>query len=389
MPQGRHSTNCRYRPSPRCSETMKISLEYIVDHVKSLKSKPYKTFVSKLLDLVHQIESAMMLRGPYRLVLDSNIVMRLESLRQGKITEGVLATLLAFLFVKRLPFHVDLVIRPVVFYEFLRQRNVQDLREHWQEIRALKEIVEESLEVTLFFDGVETYEGASHYIDIIERDADKISATLRKYADANWQFDFIRPPGGFDGFPLTEFGLILVTPQFAAEGLFEEIDLEYFSNRSARVFFTEHIERRIAEWPGNDRQVIERYPNDSGYLLTKVLHLTPKGNLKGLGDIDVFGTCNLQRQFYAQAHGRYVPASIGLSLDDDLSSALRHFSALNITSRMLGGAADEETLSQQRAALEAFTEDSRRFREGEKRLQMTRSQLCVFFDELDALGVFR
>ncbi|MCX4164568.1 hypothetical protein NID80_24050 [Paraburkholderia megapolitana] len=130
----------------RCSEIMKISLEYIVDHVKSLKSKPYKTFVSKLVDLTHQIESAMMLRGPYRLVLDSNIVMRLESLRQGKITEGVLATLLAFLFVKRLPFHVDLVIRPVVFYEFLRQRNVQDLREHWQEIRALKEIVEESLD---------------------------------------------------------------------------------------------------------------------------------------------------------------------------------------------------------------------------------------------------
>lgn len=368
---------------------MQISLDYVAGHVKSLKFKQYKTFLSKLLDLTNQIESTMMLRGPYRLVLDSNIVMRLESLRQGKITEGVLATLLAFLFVKRLPFHIDLVIRPVVFYEFIRQRNVQDLKEHWQEIRALKEIVEESLDVTLFFDGVETYEGASHYINIIERDAGKIGGTLKRYANANWQFDFVRPPGGFSGFPLMEGGLILVPPRFAAEGLYEEVDLEYFHERTTRIFFVEHIERHIAAWPGNDRRIIERYPSDSEHLLTKVLRLTPKGNLEGLGDVDVFSTCNLQGQFYAQAHGRYVPASIGLSLDDALSRALRHFSALNITSRTLGGAADEETLSQQQAALEAFTEDGRRFREGEKRLEMTRNELCAFFEELNVLGVFR
>lgn len=43
-----------------------------------------------LLHLSNQIESSVILEGPYRLVLDSNVVMRFESYRQGVVSEGLL-----------------------------------------------------------------------------------------------------------------------------------------------------------------------------------------------------------------------------------------------------------------------------------------------------------
>lgn len=367
---------------------MEIVIEAIVEEIRKLKGKPYRTFLGQLIDLTRQIDSSMMLRGPYRLVLDSNIVMRLESLRQGKVTEGVLSTLLAFFFIKTLPFHIDIVVRPVVFYEFLRQRNVKNLRDHWQEIKSLKSLVEDSLEVTLFFDGVETYEGAEHYLEMIGRDSEKISNTLKNYKARDWRFNFVRLPGGYSGFP-TEDGRLVVPPLFAAQGLYESVDLEYFDEPSARLFFTKHIERHIAECPVNDRTIIEQFPDDTDYLLTKILRVTAKGNLEGLADVDVLSICNLQTQFEHQAHGRYAPASIGMSIDNNLGKALRYYSTLRSTSRQFGGTSDPDILEQHKAGWESFIEDQRRFQEGEKRLAATRTKLHDFFQQLDSFGVFR
>ncbi|UCV16984.1 hypothetical protein [Quatrionicoccus australiensis] len=367
---------------------MEIKIEAIVEEVKKLKDRSYTTFCSQLINLTRQIESSTMLRGPYRLVLDSNIVMRLESLRQGKVAEGVLSTLLAFFFVKTLPFHIDIVVRPVVFYEFLRLRNVRNLRDHWQEIKSIKSLVEDSLEVTLFFDGIETYEGAEHYLEMIGRDSKKIADTLRNYKARDWRFDFMRPPSGYSGFP-TNDGRLLVPPFFAAQELYEAIQLEYFHEPLARIFFTKHIERHLAEHPDNDMTIIDRFADDTDYLLTKILRVTTKGNLEGLADIDVLSICNLQTQFAHQAHGRYAPASIGMSIDENLGRALRYYSTLRLTSPQFGGTSDPEILEQHKAGLESFIEDQRRFQEGERRLVSTREKLGEFFQRLNSLGIFR
>lgn len=136
-----------------------MELEEIAIRFKALKQKSKNAFIQNILSLFNQIESAVILEGPYRLVLDSNIIMRLESYRQGNVSEGLLSILLAFKLIKKLPFHFDLVVRPTVFYEYLRQKNLKSTHEHWVKFKELRNMIEEELGSKLFFDGIETYGG--------------------------------------------------------------------------------------------------------------------------------------------------------------------------------------------------------------------------------------
>lgn len=361
-----------------------MEISKIVAEIKRLRPKAQERFAENLIMLISQIERSVILRGPYRLVVDSNILMRLESYRTGNITEGLLSILLAFALIKRLPFHIDVVIRPVVFYEFLRLKNVTSTREHWEKFKDLKSIIEDELEIILFFDGIETYAGAEYYGKLIESDANKIANTLRSYQERDWRFDFIRKAGGFDGAWLGN-GLIEVAPLFAAHGLYAEIGLEYFNEKRASIFFIEHIEKHITECPRNNKEIIKKYAKKN-YLLTKILKLSPKGILVGLADIDILTLCNIQSQFNDQALGRYVPASIGMSIDENLSKALHFFSTIHLSSsQMMGG---EKNISDNFAKMDAFIHEQNRIKEGEKREQIARHLTESFIDEIHSHGIF-
>ncbi|MGU2329654.1 hypothetical protein ACTVWX_08415 [Pseudomonas aeruginosa] len=99
-----------------------MDLQEIIKQGKMLKPKSQKNMGKNLLHLIDQIESSVILEGPYRLVIDSNIIMRLELYRQGVISEGLLSILLAFMLIRLLPYRFDMVVRPTVFYEYLRQK---------------------------------------------------------------------------------------------------------------------------------------------------------------------------------------------------------------------------------------------------------------------------
>ncbi|WP_454833535.1 hypothetical protein [Pseudomonas lini] len=360
-----------------------MNIDEIIKHSNELNPKSRKRFVENFVTLLDQIESSVMLRGPYRLVLDSNIIMRLEDYRQGKINEGVLSILLAFMLIKKLPHHVDLVIRPSVFYEYLRLRNVKSTREHWERFKELKSIIEDELGSVLLFDGIETYSGAEYYLNLIQSDSDKITKTLHSYEQRDWRFNFIQPPGcGFGGIPAKNGEFIIVPPVFAAEGLYEKVKLEYFDERTASRFFMEHIEKKIAECKFNDQQIITHYGSDTKYLLTKVLKLTAKGNLEGLADLDILSICNVQTQFINQSHGRYVPASIGLSIDRNLANALSFYSSIRLTSPKMGGS--DQNVDDNMAEMEAFFHDQSRIREGEERFKQAIQSSREFLRELSS-----
>lgn len=345
-----------------------MNIDQIIKHVEKLPEKSRNRFIENTLILLNQIEWSVMLRGPYRLVLDSNIIMRLEDYRLGTINEGGLSVLFAFMLIKKLPHHFDLVIRPSVFYEYLRLSNLSSSRQHWEKFKELKSITEDELGSVLFFDGIETYSSAEYYINLIQSDADKITKTLRDYQQKDWRFDFVQPHGcGYAGVPANNGEYIIVPPVFAARGLYKDIGLEYFDERRTNQFFMEHIEKNISECKDNDQQIIEHYKGDRKLLLTKVLRLTSKGNLEGLADLDIFSMCNVQTQFNTQSHGRYSPASIGLSIDSNLADALSFYSSLSRTSPQWGGS--EQNLDDNMAEMEAFFHDEIRVKEGEIRVR--------------------
>lgn len=364
-----------------------MDLHEIIKQSKLLKPKSQQKMGENLFHLIDQIESSVILEGPYRLVLDSNIIMRLESYRQGVISEGLLSILLAFMLIKRLPYRFDMVVRPTVFYEYLRQKNLTSSHEHWRKFKELKDLVEEELGSKLFFDGIETYQGAEHYLNLIQSDSDKITTTLRSYQQKNWKFNFIQQAGcGFTGMLSSDARFVLIPPAFAAEALYVPMSLDYFDERKSSRFFIEYIEKNLIECERNDKEFIAKYNSKEEFLFTRILKLSPKGNLVGLADLDIYSTCNINNQFSDQSHSRYAPASAALTIDRNLALALRRSTSHHITSgEIVGGPDNADDFD---AKMDAFKEEHKRIRESEKRHRIACEATKAFMEELLANEAF-
>lgn len=356
----------------------KIQLE-----VNKLNNKQFERFCLNTFHLFGQLASSVHLRGPYRLIPDSNILMRLESYRNGNITEGVLSIFLIFEFLKTIPHKYDLVILPTVFYEYVRKKKPGSLRSHWDAFRELKDIINGELSISAFFDGVETFQGAKSYFEVIEKDVHLISDELRSYQSRNWRFDFIRPyQEGFEGFVIND-ELVLIPPLLAARGLHKPIGLQYFDEEAIGRFLIDHIQKYLVECNENDRQVIEEYRDERNYPLTKVLKLTPKGNLTGVADIDLFSQCNVHTQFKAQAHGRYFPASIAITIDKALSDTLEIFGSMVASSGEI--VCGEGNVEDSGAKIEIFMEEQNRMNEGARRYDQITAQQADFIDSISGI----
>lgn len=358
-----------------------MHVKEIAEALPRLKKKSQKRFFENIFILFEQLTSSVILRGPYRLVVDSNIIMRLESYQNGKITEGALSIFLFFEFLKRSSFSCDIVIRPSVFYEFVRQKNFTSVRQHWNDFKMLSDTIRNELDLIPFFDGIETFHNANHYLELIEHDVELITKELQEYKNRDWKFDFIRRPGCFNGAVIDD-QLIEVPPFFAAQGLYKELGMKYFDEGQAQRFLIDHMSKHISEHPDNDKRIIDKYKGENEFLLTKILKLTAKGNLSGIADIDILTLCNVQTQFNQQSHGRYYPASIGLSIDSNLASALSYFSGIRLNSgEMTGGMEYKDSNS---AKMEAFIHDQERVHEGDERMKRISEEQKQFFEEISS-----
>ena len=156
-----------------------MQLDMLVDKAKRLPPRQMEKYSILLQRLLIQFSNGVALRGPYRLLLDSNVIMNLESYHEEEDpSEGLLAVLTFFAYLQRSSSKCDLLILPSVFYEYIRRGGVTDLKDHWEKFRGLRSLVEDMLDVEPLFEGTETYERAAHHIDLIEHDAGVISAYL-------------------------------------------------------------------------------------------------------------------------------------------------------------------------------------------------------------------
>ena len=327
-----------------------MNIDTIAKKVKNLKPASRAAFEKNVVLLFDQFYEAAVLRKPYRLVLDSNIIIQLENYREDSVSEGLLSIFLFFDYFRRSSFDADIVVMPSVFYEFLRQKSIASAREHWKQFKNVKTVIKKELGFPALFDEVVTFEEAKHYCELIEEDAKKIEAELVRYRKTNWQFNLVGTLGGE------------VPPFFAARGLYKELGLRYFNEALASRFLIEHMARNIAECKENDQRIIRKYVRKDDFLLTKVLKLH-KDKIKGLADVDIWTRCNVQTQSNWQAHERYVPASIGLSLDRNLAKALSFFSNPYVTFEV----ASENDIDDNMAITEEGHDDIIRVEEGQER----------------------
>lgn len=334
-----------------------MDIEAIAIRYRHLAIKQQKRFIQNLLMLFRQEFFALSLRGPFKLVLDSNVLMRIEDLQKGVAAEGVLAVLCFFDYFKsQRHYRADLLIRPSVFYEYCRQQVLGSLSNHWERFTALRDSVEQELGIEVLFDGIADYSNATEMFELIQRDADKIRQELMSIEIRDWRYDFVREPGGVTGL-LRNDGQIEVWPSSAAEHLHKGLSTEYFNSEYVNFFLRDHIAFALANNPRNNLRVAAKHERPDGYELRKVLYLNTKHDVRGLADVDLFSLCNTKGQFHAQAKGQYLPASIPLTVDENLHQGLQKFADYGVTSELIGG---NEPLCEKRAKLESSFNDARR-----------------------------
>jgi hypothetical protein len=334
-----------------------MHIESVSHNYHKLPPKNQQRFILNLRMLFDQEFCALALRGPFRLVLDSNVLMRFEDVAGGVTSEGLLAVLCFFDYFKAQDhYRADLLIRPSVFYEYCHHRAFGALSKHWEAFKALRDSIERALDIEVLFDGIAHFHDAEARFSAIERDASIIRQALISIQARDWRYDFIRPRGGVTGVMRHDLD-IEVPPSSAAEHLYGGIATEYFSSHYVGLFLRDHIAYALANNPKNDRAVAEKYEDPNGYNLRRVLYLNEKKALRGLADIELFSLCNTNAQFHAQASGQYWPASIPLTVDEDLYLNLARRSGFSVSSaHIVGGEPQSEML----AKLESWSSDAQR-----------------------------
>ncbi|MFM4702265.1 hypothetical protein [Aeromonas bivalvium] len=264
--------------------------------------------------------------------------MRLEDFKKESFQEGLLSIMLFFDYYKQQSqFKADLVVTPVVFYEFFRLQNVSNLKEYWANFKSIRRLIEDNLGADVLFDDLDSFEKTEYYISCIEHDSNLIKKRLLEIKGNEFRYDFIRPPGGVMG-ALRQDGMIEVAPISAAVHLYEDLNTQYFHPYYVALFLKDHMAHKLSTNPDNNLDVAKKFDNE--YLLREIVHLDKKGRVKGLADIELLWKGNIRNQFNIQSRGNYHPASIPLTVDTNLYLSLQKMSDYGVSSDPIVGGED-------------------------------------------------
>lgn len=289
-----------------------MKFEEIVKRSKRLSEKKHKRFINNFFNLFDQTRAARALRGPYRFVLDSNILMRLEGLEKENSEQGLLATMLFFdFFENQNVILADSIITPAVFYEFNRLNNVGSLRDYWSKFKSIRSLAEDSLGCEVLFDNLDSFDTAKHYIESIHHDVEIIKSNLDELYKLNYSSKSIN--SWREHYRQNSLKSLLFE---VLKKMDFSLDTRYFNPHHVTLFLKDHVAFRIL----NALNIsLHESRNESVRLpLRKVVYLTKANKLMGLADIEMLSNCNVSDQFRRQQNGNYFPASIGLTIDENL-----------------------------------------------------------------------
>lgn len=374
-----------------------MELAEIVDRAKQLPADEWPSFFGNLKTLLFQFRNGVALRDPYRLLLDTSILIRLESYGHKQTDTRLLSVLAFFNYLEHFSsFKGDPLVTPAIFYEYSRKQGASNLNEHWTMSRDLKTSVKEALGREPLFEGTETYETAAPCIDALQYDEQSIAEYLRSLPEQEWSDQLSRladtsqqqVPEGILSIGRSD-GTSRTSPFFVAQNLYLDAEsfcgqpvLHYLSPSGVAHFLISHIAWHISKSITEHPVVwIDRtLGNEEDYAPSKILYFDfDLGKLKGLGDVELLSVGNVQRQFKIQQSGRYHPASIPLALDGDLDKELWNMAGFGVESGNLGGGQDPET---RQTNIERYLEGHEKMDDAECRIETCRQEQKAFTEEL-------
>lgn len=299
----------------------------IIESVNRLSDKDKQQWTNKSLMLFRQFESSLFLSEPFRLVLDSNIIMRFENPYQKEDYNTSLLAILTFFkfFNSQSDFRASILIRPAVYYELIRRRQLNSEIDYWEQCKRIRKMIKDCIGIGAQFEGLSSFEIANHWITTIQEDEIKIKKELNSINEKSWDFDFIRTKIGYDGIPRHD-GTYIAFPTSVARQSVNVSGLKFFDNEITKLCLADHVLEKLINNPNNNHEIISKYYSAENHLLHKIIKIRSNGELEGLADLDFLSTCNVNKQFQIQANHNYMPSSIPMTVDLKLSQGLDAFS---------------------------------------------------------------
>lgn len=357
-----------------------MDLIKIVEAVNHLPEKEKRNWHYKSFRLFKQFESSLFLEEPYRLVIDSNIIMRFANVETEKTNANFLAISTFFnFFNSQSDFKASILIRPSVFYEFIRRRQLQDELDYWTQCKKIRTLIKKYTGLNALFEGLSTYEEAEFWINKIQEDETYLKNELKSILSKKWNFNFIRTEIGFTGFPIDNNSYVAIPTSVARESV-KLPELNYFDTQISKLCLSDHILEKLVKNKNNNQEIISKYYQSENHLLHRIIKLRNNGELEGLADLDFLSTCNVNKQFQIQANYNYKPSSIPMTVDKNLDKGLHEFSkAIIVNTTFIGG--EDEQIS--RMKQEKSYAQQLRIKESESKIETFRNLASTFWKLLD------
>jgi hypothetical protein len=124
----------------------------------------------------------------------------------------------------------------------------------------------------------------------------------------------------------------------------------------------------------NSKAIRQMFRNKD-HLISSSLLKIKKGQIKGLGDIEIFQYCDIRSQFRSKMPYTYV----GLTFDRNLAEALRIHSNLIVRSEEVTGEDDENPLMKKS---QSYVKDLQRLTDFDRAQETFQLNYCDFLDDI-------
>ena len=259
--------------------------------------------------LARQFLSSIGLPTPFFLVIDNSLIQDL--LHAGKKAERkIRATALLFFthyLKEKLAAPVYIAVTPITLYEFIGKRALRDEIDFKDSLLSLKTLLAGINFPVLPF-RIGDFQEADDNIKRIAWDNEELTEKVRLIRQKKWDIRINSEAEMFQSFDI------------ARRHLPEPFALRYLNENFVRYTLTSLIQMLIWESPVQSKHLRKKFSELPQTSVAKILKIK-SGDLKGLGDVQIFSLCSIRSQFIAEQHFTFV----ALTADEILHAVLKDF----------------------------------------------------------------
>lgn len=256
--------------------------------------------------LGRQFLSSIGLPTPFFLVIDNCLIQDLlhaDKKEERKIRATALMLFTHYL-KEKLAVSIYIAITPVTIYEFIGKRNLKDENDYEVNLSSLNSLLED-LQLPIIHFRIGSFEETNENIKRIIWDSEELTEKIQSIKGKKWDIRINNETELFCSY------------EIAKRHLPEPFVLRYLNKNFVRYVLASLIQMMIWESPIQSKHLRKRFlelPQTSAAKLLKI----KSGDLKGLGDVQIFSLCSVRSQFMAEQHFSFV----ALTADEILHSIL-------------------------------------------------------------------